>query len=80
MFIMYLDISLHYHEYCKYNIAIDWYYDIIMTMKQPNSKSLSTYKIREILFFCHDVNAAQNSKLPVINRNTINKYYTIFKH
>ena len=41
---------------------------------------LSNYKIRKILkYFCVDLTAVQCSKVSSFNRNTINRYYTIFR-
>lgn len=45
-----------------------------------NNKPISTYKFRKIILcFCLDLTAIQTSKLLGINRNTINKYFNIFR-
>lgn len=50
-------------------------------MKQANNKALSQYKIKKILWhFIIDINATQTSELLSINRNTINRYYNIFRN
>ena len=41
---------------------------------------LSKYKIKKILkLFCEDISASKAAKILLINRNTINKYYNIFR-
>ena len=45
-----------------------------------NNKSLSDYKIKKIIeAFCADISATQASILLKINRNSINKYYNLFR-
>jgi len=45
-----------------------------------NNKPISTYKFRKVvLCFCLDLTAVQTSKLLGINRNTINKYFNMFR-
>ncbi len=42
---------------------------------------LSNYQIKKILkCFCIDLTAVQTSNLLGVNRNTINKYFTIFRN
>lgn len=49
-------------------------------MKPPSNKPLSIYKVKKILWhFVIDINATQTSELLKINRNTINRYYSIFR-
>jgi len=49
-------------------------------MKERNNRPLSDYKVKKILWhFVVDVTATQTSELLNINRNTINRYYTIFR-
>ncbi len=49
-------------------------------MNTPNNRPLSDYKIKKILWhFIIDINATQASELLSINRNTINRYYNIFR-
>ena len=49
-------------------------------MKAPNNRALSTYKIKKIIFhFVCDANATLTSKLLGINRNTVNRYFMIFR-
>lgn len=44
------------------------------------NKPISTYKFRKVvLCFCLDLTAVQTSKLLGINRNTINKYFNMFR-
>ncbi len=44
------------------------------------NKPLSDYKIKKIVFhFCEDINASKTAKLTNINRNTINRYFNIFR-
>jgi transposase len=41
---------------------------------------LSTFKIKKVLqYFCEDLTATQTSKLLNLNRNTVNKYYKLFR-
>ena len=41
---------------------------------------LSKYKIKKILkLFCEDISASKTANILLINRNTINKYYNIFR-
>jgi transposase len=43
-------------------------------------RSLSNYKIKQIIFhFCQDITATQTAVLLGINRNTINRYYGLFR-
>jgi len=45
-----------------------------------NNKPLSNYKIKKIIeAFCTDISATQASFLLKINRNSINKYYNLFR-
>jgi len=45
-----------------------------------NNKPLSDYKIKKIIeAFCTDISATQASILLKINRNSINKYYNLFR-
>ena len=45
-----------------------------------NNKPLSDYKIKKIIeAFCADISATQASILLKINRNSINKYYNLFR-
>ena len=54
-----------------------WYNNAYGKTKNP---ALSTYKIKKIIFhFACDANATLTSKLLGINRNTINKYFMIFR-
>ncbi len=49
-------------------------------MRRANNRPLSDYKIKKILWhFIVDVTATQTSELLNINRNTVNKYYNIFR-
>jgi transposase len=44
------------------------------------SKGLSDYKIKKIMrHFCEDITASKTAVLLSINRNTINRYYTLFR-
>ena len=44
------------------------------------SNVLSEYKIKKIIkCFCEDIDASKTSKLLQINRNTINRYFNIFR-
>ena len=44
------------------------------------NKPISTYKFRKVvLCFCLDLTAVQTSKLLGVNRNTINKYFNMFR-
>ena len=44
------------------------------------SNRLSNYKIKKIIqYFCEDITANKTSKLLGINRNTINRYFNIFR-
>jgi hypothetical protein len=51
-------------------------------MEARNNRPLSQYKIEKILcwHFIADVTATQTSELLVINRNTVNRYYNIFRN
>ena len=41
---------------------------------------LSKYKIRKILeVFCNDLNASVAAQILGINRNTVNRYYNLFR-
>ena len=45
-----------------------------------NNRPLSDYKIKKIIrCFCEDIEASKSAKILDINRNTINKYYNIFR-
>lgn len=45
-----------------------------------SNKPISNYRIRKIIFhFCVDINASKAAVLLDINRNTINKYFNIFR-
>jgi transposase-like protein len=49
-------------------------------MKATNNRQLSKYKIRKILWhFVVDITATQTSELLGINRNTVNRYYGLFR-
>jgi len=49
-------------------------------MKATNNRPLSKYKIRKILWhFVVDITATQTSELLGINRNTVNRYYGLFR-
>ena len=44
------------------------------------NKSLSDYKIKKIMrFFCEDITASKTAILLGINRNTINRYFNLFR-
>ena len=44
------------------------------------SNSLSNYKVKKIiLYFCEDINASKTALLLGINRNTINRYFNLFR-
>lgn len=44
------------------------------------NKSLSDYKIKKIMrFFCEDITASKTAVLLGINRNTINRYFNLFR-
>jgi len=44
------------------------------------NKGLSNYKIKKIMkHFCEDITASKTSALLDINRNTINRYDTLFR-
>ena len=44
------------------------------------SNRLSDYKVKKIILcFCEDIDATKTSRLLGINRNTINRYYNIFR-
>src|SRR5690606_30616960 len=44
------------------------------------NKGLSYYKIKKIMrHFCEDITASKTAVLLGINRNTINRYYTLFR-
>ena len=41
---------------------------------------LSEYKLKKILrYFCEDITASKTASLLKINRNTINRYYNLFR-
>lgn len=41
---------------------------------------LSKYKLKKIIeYFCEDITATKTAKLLKINRNTINKYFNLFR-
>lgn len=45
-----------------------------------NNKPISQYKIEKIIqCFCLDLSATQTSKLISLNRNTVNRYFNIFR-
>ena len=49
-------------------------------MKQSINRPLSKYRIRKILWhFVVDITATQTSELLGINRNTVNRYYSLFR-
>jgi len=51
----------------------------MINMSRSN-KSISKYELKKIIkHFCLDLTATQTSKLLGINRNTINKYFNIFR-
>ena len=42
--------------------------------------SLSDYKVKKIIsYFCEDIDASKTSRLLDINRNTINRYFNLFR-
>jgi len=44
-------------------------------------KGLSDYKIKKIMrYFCEDITASKTAILLVINRDTINRYFNLFRH
>jgi transposase len=44
------------------------------------NKGLSKYKREKILMhFCEDIEASRTARLTGINRNTVNRYYNIFR-
>ena len=44
-------------------------------------KGLSDYKIKKIMrYFCEDITASKTAILLGINRNTINRYFNLFRH
>ena len=44
------------------------------------NKGLSEYKIKKIMrYFCEDITASKTAILLNINRNTINRYYNLFR-
>ena len=44
------------------------------------NNKLSRYKVKKIIFcFCEDIDATKTSGLLSINRNTINRYYNLFR-
>src|SRR5690606_26920134 len=44
------------------------------------NKGLSEYKIKKIMrHFCEDITASKTAALISINRNTINRYYNLFR-
>ena len=44
------------------------------------NKGLSKYKREKILmYFCEDIPASKTARLTGINRNTVNRYYNIFR-
>jgi len=46
-----------------------------------NNKPISQYKIKKIIkCFCLDLSATQTSKLISLNRNTVNRYFNIFRN
>ena len=45
-----------------------------------NKRKISEYKVKKILgCFCEDITATKTSKIVGLNRNTINRYYCIFR-
>ena len=49
-------------------------------MKERDNRHLSDYKVKKILWhFVVDVTATQTAELLQINRNTVNRYYNIFR-
>jgi transposase len=41
---------------------------------------LSEYKVKKIIkYFCEDIDASKTAKLLDINRNTINRYFNVFR-
>tara|TARA_B000000565_G_scaffold241763_1_gene206806 strand:- start:4176 stop:4364 length:189 start_codon:yes stop_codon:yes gene_type:complete len=44
------------------------------------SNGLSDYKVKKIMkHFCEDITASKTAALLEINRNTINRYYNLFR-
>ena len=49
-------------------------------MQTPKNRPLSKYRIRKMLWcFVVDITATQTSELLGINRNTMNRYYNLFR-
>ena len=49
-------------------------------MKAHNNRRLSDYKIKKIMrCFCEDIQASKTAKLLEINRNTVNRYFNMFR-
>ena len=49
-------------------------------MKETKNRPLSKYRIRKILWhFVVDITATQTSELLGVNRNTVNRYYSLFR-
>ena len=45
------------------------------------NKGLSDYKIKKIMHcFCEDITASKTAALLEINRNTVNRYFNLFRH
>ena len=45
------------------------------------NNGLSDYKIKKIIrHFCEDITASKTAVLLEINRNTINRYFNLFRH
>ena len=52
----------------------------MLSLEAMNNKPLSEYKVKKIIFhFCEDISATKTAKLLGINRNTINRYFNIFR-
>ena len=49
-------------------------------MKEPRNQPISRYQVGKIMWhFCMDVTATQTALLTGINRNTVNRYYALFR-
>jgi transposase-like protein len=49
-------------------------------MKEPRNQPISKYQLGKIMWhFCVDVTASQTALLTGINRNTVNRHYTLFR-
>ena len=49
-------------------------------MSMIKHSKLTSYKLKKIIIhFCTDIDATKTALLTGINRNTVNRYYTIFR-